>query len=304
VITRSVEDLDNEINSLLADGYRLDMIMPADEPRLAALSRDGQVIRLEVDRSGRGSTSKSKGRAGMEYRDLIPDRLGGRLIASHIRLTSGGEVPDYVHYHKLSFQMIYCKAGWVRVVYEDQGQPFVLTAGDCVLQPPEIRHRVLESSAGAEVIEISSPAEHETWVDHDLKLPTEQTCIEREFGGQTFVRHVAAEADWVTTGTSTSRDTGIGAATKGLAGAHVTRFNKTAEMGIRAEATTFVYVLAGELSIKGAKMRAEESSVFLPSENVDRDLVAFAGSELLCVSFSSKWDHLFFATSVPTDVEP
>ena len=29
------------------------------------------------------------GRAGMEYRDLIPGRLGGRLIASHIRITRG-----------------------------------------------------------------------------------------------------------------------------------------------------------------------------------------------------------------------
>src|SRR5262245_50397922 len=91
------------------------------------------------------------GRAGMEYRDLIPGRLGGRFIASHIRIPGGGETPDYVHYHKALFQMIYCKAGWVRVVYEDQGPPFALEAGDCVLQPPEIRHRVLESSPGLEV---------------------------------------------------------------------------------------------------------------------------------------------------------
>ena len=44
--------------------------------------------------------------------------------------------------------------------------------GDCVLQPPQIRHRVLESSAGLEVLEISCPAEHETWADADLDLPT------------------------------------------------------------------------------------------------------------------------------------
>src|SRR5262245_23915123 len=30
------------------------------------------------------------GRAGMQYRDLIPGRLGGRYIASHIRITEGG----------------------------------------------------------------------------------------------------------------------------------------------------------------------------------------------------------------------
>jgi quercetin dioxygenase-like cupin family protein len=41
--------------------------------------------------------------------------------------------------------MIYCHRGWVRVVYEDQGEPFVMHPGDCVLQPPGIRHRVLEA---------------------------------------------------------------------------------------------------------------------------------------------------------------
>src|SRR5262249_10794748 len=95
------------------------------------------------------------GRADMRYRELIPGRLGGRFIASHIRILDGGETPDYVHYQKALFQMIYCKVGWALVVYEDQGPPFALEAGDCVLQPPEIRHRVLESSAGLEVIEVA-----------------------------------------------------------------------------------------------------------------------------------------------------
>lgn len=81
-------------------------------------------------------------------------------------------MPDYVHFHKVRFQMIYCYKGWVRVVYEDQGPPLVMRAGDCVLQPPRIRHRVLESSPGLEVIEIGCPAEHETFADHDLQLPT------------------------------------------------------------------------------------------------------------------------------------
>ena len=84
----------------------------------------------------------------MRYRDLVPGRLGGRYIASHIEIPDGGTVPDYVHFHDVVFQMIFCAAGWVRVVYEDQGEPFVLHAGDCVLQPPLIRHRVLEASPG------------------------------------------------------------------------------------------------------------------------------------------------------------
>lgn len=169
------------------------------------------------------------GRAGMRYRDLLPDRWGGRFIASHISIPEGGPVPDYVHFHKIRFQMIFVKSGWVRLVYEDQGQPFVMQAGDCVLQPPEIRHRVLESSPGLEVIEIGSPAEHETIADWSLELPTPSVDGEREFAGQRFVRHVAADAShtpWRLAGWE-CRDTGIGAATDGLAGVRVARPGRT-----------------------------------------------------------------------------
>ena len=104
------------------------------------------------------------GRAGMHYRDLIPDRLGGSIIASHIRIPDGGPVPDMVHYHTVGFQLIFCIEGWVDLVYEDQGEPFRLHAGDCVIQPPEIRHRVLYASDNIEVVEIGVPAEHITTI--------------------------------------------------------------------------------------------------------------------------------------------
>ena len=110
------------------------------------------------------------GRAGMLYRDLVPSRLGGAMIASHIRIPDGGPVPDMVHFHKVGFQLIFCIRGWVDVVYEDQGPPMRLTAGDCFIQPPEIRHRVLTASDGIEVIEIGVPAEHITAIDHDMKI--------------------------------------------------------------------------------------------------------------------------------------
>ena len=62
----------------------------------------------------------------MRYRDLIPDRLGGRFIASHILIPEGGPVADYVHFHHIRFQMIYCYRGWVKVAYEDQGEPMLM----------------------------------------------------------------------------------------------------------------------------------------------------------------------------------
>jgi quercetin dioxygenase-like cupin family protein len=179
---------------------------------------------LQVSRLAE-SSDFAAGRAGMGYRDLIPDRQGGRFIASHIRIAGGGEVPDYAHFHKIRFQMIYCYRGWVRVVYEDQGDPFVLEAGDCVLQPPEIRHRVLESSPGLEVIEIGCPAEHDTFADHNIVLPTGVVQPERNFGGQRFVHHIAAQATWTpwTFDGFEHRDLGIGDATDGLAGVRVVR---------------------------------------------------------------------------------
>jgi quercetin dioxygenase-like cupin family protein len=111
------------------------------------------------------------GRAGMHYRDLVPSRLGGSMIASHIRIPDGGPVPDVVHYHTVGFQLIFCYRGWVDLVYEDQGPPFRLHAGNCVIQPPEIRHRVLHASPNIEVIEIGVPAEHVTTIDHAMDLP-------------------------------------------------------------------------------------------------------------------------------------
>lgn len=183
--------------------------LPANQPTLS-------VVQPSVGEFG-------VGRAGMEYRDLLPDRWGGRFIASHIRIADEGDVADWVHFHRIRFQMIYVAAGWVDLVYEDQGAPFRMVAGDCVLQPPEIRHRVLRSSAGLEVIEIGCPADHDTLADHDLDLPTESIEPDRDFGGQRFVRHVAAassSATWIDP-SLTVRDTGIGIATDGLAGAVV-----------------------------------------------------------------------------------
>lgn len=207
--------------------------------------------------SPRGGADWMDGRAGMRYRDLIPDRQGGRFIASHIRIDGGGPVADYVHFHRVRFQMIFCYRGWVRLVYEDQGAPFVLHPGDCVLQPPRIRHRVLECSPAFEAIEIGSPAEHDTLADHELALPTPLVRPGRAFSGQRFVRHQAAEATWRPwrLGGFEARDLGIAAATNGLAGAHVAR-PCGAPSGRRVSHDAdllFLFVLSGALTLARAQ---------------------------------------------------
>jgi quercetin dioxygenase-like cupin family protein len=195
------------------------------------------------------------GRAGMLYRDLIPDRLGGGIIASHIRIPEGGPVPDMVHYHTIGFQLIFCIRGWVRLVYEDQGPPFILHAGECVTQPPEIRHRVLEASDNLEVVEIGVPAEHMTTIDHDMQLPNELYNPEREFQGQRFCHHQLKDASWSPWKVSglEYRDTGINEATKGVASVHVIRVLNHAEESqmINHNADIlFSFIKEGEMTLK------------------------------------------------------
>jgi mannose-6-phosphate isomerase-like protein (cupin superfamily) len=270
------DDLDAEIARRRHVGFRLDVIFPADDPAVAVLSRGAE--RVRVERAGVAPPAPSGGleptltftpapsgddrwhvgRAGMRYRDLVPGRQGGTVIASHIAIPGGGAVPDEVHHHEVAFQLIYCAAGWVEVVYQDQGPPFLLRAGDCVLQPPTICHRVLRSSPGLEVVELGSPAVHDTRFDHDLELPTEQVDRDREFGGQRFLRHVAAEASWIAAPLDgfDARDTGIGGASAGAGEVRVLRRTSggsgapasgrsPAEGRTAGDELTFWFVLAG-----------------------------------------------------------
>src|SRR5262245_2140473 len=301
-------------------GFRVDMIVPADAPKTALISGQGVTLRLETggtqstlagspldlpERAGGflicrlnnidTDNAWHEGRAGMQYRDLIPGRLGGRFIASHIRIPDGGETPDSVHYHQTIFQMIYRKAGWVRVVYEDQGPPFTLEAGDCVLQPPEIRHRVLESSPGLEVIEVGYPATHETWFDYELQLPTREVLSERLFGGQRFALHRALEANWTPwrlDGFET-RDTGIAAATNGMASARVVKSDSEIIAMAKGHVgdLLFLFILQGEIGIDGGvegnfQLTTGDSCV-IPA-GVDYTLRAGEGLEMLEVSLPAE----------------
>lgn len=194
------------------------------------------------------------GRAGMQYRDLIPSRLGGSIIASHIRIPDGGPVPDMVHFHKVGFQLIFCYRGWVDVVYEDQGPPIRLTAGDCFIQPPEIRHRVLEASDGIEVIEIGVPAEHVTQIDHVMKLPTPHLRPDREWQGQKFVFNEVSKASWGAARLPgfVSRDTTIATNTKGVAGVNVIRKGQGNPVWASHDADIhFTFVMEGTMTLEG-----------------------------------------------------
>ncbi|MCR9125505.1 MAG: cupin domain-containing protein [Rhodobacteraceae bacterium] len=288
-------------------GMRLDMIYPADDPRVAVVSGHGLRLRLDAGAGGApgalciraddpdavadGARSLSApngmrieiaprnpplalpapqhafvvrrladqapwviGRAGMHYRDLIPDRLGGAIIASHIRIPDGGPVPDMVHYHTVGFQLIFCYRGWVDLVYEDQGPPFRLLAGNCVIQPPGIRHRVLFASDNIEVIEIGVPAEHITTIDHHMTLPNGPANPDRVFDGQRFVHHQAADAEWrpFRLPGYTARDTTIARNTGNVAGVQVVRSAGGDSVWARHDCDIlFGFVMEGSATLEG-----------------------------------------------------
>ena len=116
-------------------------------------------------------------------------------IASHIHIPNSGPVADYVHYHEICWQLIFCWHGQVKVVYEGQGEPFILYPGSCVLQPPGIRHQVLETRGALDVVEIGCPADHVTFKEQTLKLPTFDRSS-RLFNGQSFKHFSRKQENW------------------------------------------------------------------------------------------------------------
>ena len=98
-----------------------------------------------------------------EYRDLGIDEATYGAIKAHIVRTTRPCPPggSGVHYHDLEFQMVYVLAGRSRVWFEGEGE-FELEKGDCWIQPPSIRHHVLDFSEDYEVLEITMPAQYDT----------------------------------------------------------------------------------------------------------------------------------------------
>ncbi len=129
-----------------------------------------------------------------------------------------------------------------------------LTPGDCFLQPPEIRHRVLHSGDDLQVIEIGVPAEHVTEIDHDMALPTPDLRPDRVWGGQKFVFSQASGGKWgrYRLPGFECRDTSIGARTGAVAGVQVVRRGQGTPVWAAHDGDIlFNYVMAGHVTLEG-----------------------------------------------------
>lgn len=218
----------------------------------------------------RGSSPWVVGRAGTHTRDLIPSRLGGGIVASHIRIPNGGPVADRVHFHTTSFQLVYCVRGWLKLVYEDQGPAITLKAGDCVTQPPHIRHRVIETSNGLEVIEIGMPGEHITAIDNDMSLPNDRVDSHRLFDGQRFCHHRIANASWAPHRLPgfVSCDTGAAVASGHIAGAEILRAAHASQpyKVTHGADVLFSFVLAGSVRLDKQLLVAGDAFTVPPDD--------------------------------------
>jgi len=114
---------------------------------------------------------------------------------------------------------------------------------------------------------------------------------ERLFGGQRFVRHRAREASWEPWRLDgfEARDTGVAAATNGLAAARVVKSNSAimAMADGHAGELLFLFILHGELRIdshgRGNHQLMAGDSCVIPA-GVDYKLQSDTGLEMLEVS--------------------
>ena len=108
-------------------------------------------------------------RSFMEYRDLgVEGATHGQFRAHVIRIKkeAAGDHELHttgLHRHLCDFQMFYVLKGWIKFVYEGQGER-LFHEGDCVVQPAGIVHNELDCSDDLEVLEVYSPAVHQTVV--------------------------------------------------------------------------------------------------------------------------------------------
>lgn len=98
------------------------------------------------------------------YRDLLMNAATGGAVQAHVIRLVGKCDPQVVsipHYHGVQFQFLYMLKGWMIGEYEGQGR-IKMTAGSCWIQPPGIRHQVIDYSDGCEMIELVLPAQFDT----------------------------------------------------------------------------------------------------------------------------------------------
>lgn len=99
-----------------------------------------------------------------QYRDLgFKEATSGLAQAHVIRFVPPcrPEEVSKLHFHDVAFQMIYVLKGSITSEFEGHGV-HRFKAGSCWIQPPGIKHKVLDYSDDCEVLEVVLPADFDT----------------------------------------------------------------------------------------------------------------------------------------------
>jgi hypothetical protein len=99
-----------------------------------------------------------------QYRDLGVAAATNGLARAHVIKMVPPCDPAEVskrHYHDVEFQMVYVLKGWIKGEYDGAGI-VTMREGSCWLQPPKIKHAVLDYSDDCELLEIILPADFDT----------------------------------------------------------------------------------------------------------------------------------------------
>jgi quercetin dioxygenase-like cupin family protein len=99
-----------------------------------------------------------------KYRDLGMSEATGGMVQAHVIRFVLPCVPEEVsklHFHDVDFQMVYVLKGWIKTELDGQGA-ITMQTGSAWIQPPRIKHRVLDYSDDCEVLEIVLPADFKT----------------------------------------------------------------------------------------------------------------------------------------------
>ena len=103
-------------------------------------------------------------RSYAKYRDLALAKATGGMVQAHvIRMVPpcDPKVVSKWHHHDVELQFIYVLNGWIKNEFEGQGV-HTMKKGTCWLQPPKIKHRVLDYSPDCELLEVVLPADFDT----------------------------------------------------------------------------------------------------------------------------------------------
>ena len=99
-----------------------------------------------------------------QYRDLgIAGATQGMVRAHVIKMIPPCDPAEVSkrHFHDVEFQMIYVLKGWIKGEYEGAGV-VTMREGSAWLQPPRIKHSVLDYSDDCELLEVIMPADFAT----------------------------------------------------------------------------------------------------------------------------------------------